>query len=61
VGITFVLADQAGDVEKIAHTLSLHSEFRRSGLPRGSRHPKTPAPGPRGPSRRRRARAGRSR
>jgi superfamily II DNA/RNA helicase len=61
VGITFVLADQARDVEKIAHTLSLHSEFRRSGLPRGSRHPKAPAPGPRGTSRRRRARAGRSR
>jgi ATP-dependent RNA helicase RhlE len=31
-GITFVLHDQARDVEKIAHELSLHSEFGRSGL-----------------------------
>ena len=32
VGITFVMHDQARDVEKIAHHLSLHSEFGRSGL-----------------------------
>jgi hypothetical protein len=37
VGITFVLADQAKDVEKIARTLSLHPEFGRSGLERASR------------------------
>jgi superfamily II DNA/RNA helicase len=38
VGITFVLADQARDVEKIAHALSLHSEFGRSGIQRTSDH-----------------------
>jgi superfamily II DNA/RNA helicase len=41
VGITFVLHDQARDVEKIAQRLSLHSEFGRSGLSSqaGSGHP----------------------
>ncbi|MDX6699081.1 MAG: ATP-dependent helicase RhlE, partial [Solirubrobacteraceae bacterium] len=32
VGITFVMHDQARDVEKIAQHLSLHSEFGESGL-----------------------------
>jgi ATP-dependent RNA helicase RhlE len=32
VGITFVAADQARDMGKIAHELSLHREFARSGL-----------------------------
>jgi len=32
VGITFVLADQARDVEKLARALRLRSEFERSGL-----------------------------
>lgn len=32
IGITFVLADQARDVEKIAFALSLQSEFGRSGI-----------------------------
>jgi superfamily II DNA/RNA helicase len=62
VGITFVLADQAKEVEKIARTLSLHSEFGRSGLERASRpdQPSTrrasgsPRPRPRGRSARRR-------
>jgi superfamily II DNA/RNA helicase len=36
-GITFVLPDQAHDVSKIAHALSLHSEFARSGLRPGRR------------------------
>jgi ATP-dependent RNA helicase RhlE len=31
-GITFVLPDQANDVSKIAHALSLQSEFEQSGL-----------------------------
>jgi ATP-dependent RNA helicase RhlE len=31
-GITFVMHEQARDVEKIAHHLSLHAEFGRSGL-----------------------------
>jgi ATP-dependent RNA helicase RhlE len=41
VGITFVLHDQARDVQKIAERLSLHSEFGRSGLSSqaGSGHP----------------------
>jgi superfamily II DNA/RNA helicase len=60
VGITFVLADQARDVEKIAHTLSLHSEFGRAGLKTAASHatPHTRAParssrGRRGAGRRR--------
>jgi len=32
VGITFVMADQAGDMHKIAKHLSLHDEFDASGL-----------------------------
>jgi ATP-dependent RNA helicase RhlE len=32
IGITFVVADQANDVRRIAHDLSLHAEFARSGL-----------------------------
>ena len=59
IGITFVLADQARDVEKIAHALSLHDEFGRSGLQRspdrGRPQPHRPArPSGRGRSRRRR-------
>jgi ATP-dependent RNA helicase RhlE len=61
VGITFVLADQAGDIEKIAHTLSLHSEFGRSGLPQSPRHTRSGTHRPGGSPRRRRARAGRPR
>ena len=38
VGITFVLADQAGDVEKIAAALSLETEWELSGLARPQRH-----------------------
>ena len=39
VGVTFVAADQAADVQKIASGLSLQGEFARSGLQRrGSRH-----------------------
>ena len=40
VGITFVMADQARDVGKIAHDLRLHSQFARSGFesPREERH-----------------------
>jgi ATP-dependent RNA helicase RhlE len=39
-GITFVSHDQAGDVQKIAHALSLHSEWEDSGLARrGSQTP----------------------
>ena len=37
IGITFVLADQASDVEKIADALSLQSEFGLSGLALGPR------------------------
>ena len=36
VGITFVMHDQAADVGKIARTLSLDSEFQRSGLAHGN-------------------------
>src|SRR5918997_1826050 len=54
VGITFVMADQARDVEKIARTLSLESEFGRSGLSRGERGEVPHARGPQGGSRRRR-------
>ena len=32
IGITFVLADQANDVGKIAHALRLHAQFEESGL-----------------------------
>jgi ATP-dependent RNA helicase RhlE len=61
VGITFVLADQAREVEKIAHTLALHSEFGRSGLAQSSLRTGSTTTRPRGSSRRRRARAGRPR
>jgi superfamily II DNA/RNA helicase len=61
VGITFVLADQAKDIEKIARTLLLHSEFGRSGLAQSSRHTGSTTTRRRGNSRRRRARAGRPR
>jgi len=40
VGITFVLSEQAGDIEKIARKLSLEAEFKRSGLARDARHPR---------------------
>jgi superfamily II DNA/RNA helicase len=36
VGVTFVLDDQASDVEKIARTLKLSDEFGRSGLARST-------------------------
>ena len=32
VGITFVAAEQAGDMRRVAHGLALHAEFARSGL-----------------------------
>jgi len=31
-GVTFVASDQASEVERIAHDLSLHVEFKRAGL-----------------------------
>ncbi len=49
-GITFVMHEQARDVEKIAHHLSLHAEFGRSGLAST-----TPAGRPSGRSRNRRS------
>ena len=32
VGITFVMADQARDIGRIAHALRLHAQFEQSGL-----------------------------
>ncbi|MGI8920102.1 MAG: DEAD/DEAH box helicase [Solirubrobacteraceae bacterium] len=62
VGITFVLAEQAGEVQRIAHALSLHREFERSGLSHARSH--TPRHASQGSSRsprpRRRGRAGSS-
>jgi superfamily II DNA/RNA helicase len=57
IGITFVLADQARNVEKIAHALSLHSEFGRSGIQRSPDHQRPRTKGAPRPSRR----SGRSR
>jgi superfamily II DNA/RNA helicase len=37
VGITFVEAEQARDVGKIAHALRLHTEFERAGFATGAR------------------------
>ena len=37
VGITFVEAEQARDVGKIAHALRLHTEFERAGFTTGAR------------------------
>jgi ATP-dependent RNA helicase RhlE len=45
VGVTFVMADQAGDVKRIAHDLRLHSQFAASGLGVGAgRHHGGPRP-----------------
>jgi ATP-dependent RNA helicase RhlE len=52
-GVTFVLADQARDVGKIAHELRLHDEFRRTGFPVGANQAGGP---PRNRSARRRRR-----
>jgi superfamily II DNA/RNA helicase len=43
-GITFVLPDQANDVSKIAHALSLQSEFERSGMRMTRTHPQRGRP-----------------
>ena len=62
VGITFVNADQAGDVAKIASALDLHEEYESAGFARpqakGERGPRPHASG--GPKRRRYS-SGRSR
>jgi superfamily II DNA/RNA helicase len=51
IGITFVMADQAQDVGKIAGDLKLHEEFALTGF--GQRRPSHPQRGPRGRRRRR--------
>ena len=45
IGITFVEAEQARDVGKIAAALSLHNQFERAGFPAAAR-PHTSAGGP---------------
>jgi superfamily II DNA/RNA helicase len=47
IGITFVLADQANDVGKLANDLSLEREFDASGLRRGSPVRSNPTSAPR--------------
>ena len=59
VGITFVEAEQARDVGKIAHDLRLHTEFERAGFAPVSRPHATG--GGSGNGRRRSSRGGRSR
>jgi superfamily II DNA/RNA helicase len=39
-GVTFVSADQASDVQRIAKDLSLHAEFAQSGLATGAKPPR---------------------
>jgi len=60
VGITFVVADQAGDVGKIAASLNLHAEYEHAGFARPAdrteRGPRPHAKG--GPKRRRYASSG---
>ena len=46
VGITFVMAEQARDVKRIAHDLRLHAQFEQSGLSQaGGREHRRPQPG----------------
>jgi ATP-dependent RNA helicase RhlE len=52
-GTTFVMPDQAHDISKIAHALSLHSEFERSGLQPARKHAGRGAPSRGAPSHRR--------
>ena len=61
VGITFVMHDQARDVEKIAHHLSLHSEFGESGLASHTGPPHGQRPSGRSGRRPQRQRSGRRR
>jgi superfamily II DNA/RNA helicase len=42
-GVTFVAADQASDVQRIAKDLSLHAEFAQSGLATGGKPPRAHA------------------
>jgi ATP-dependent RNA helicase RhlE len=42
-GVTFVAADQASDIQRIAKDLSLHAEFAQSGLATGGKPPRAHA------------------
>ncbi len=57
LGVTFVMADQAGDLHRIASELRLHAQFEESGLSvaggRGHSGPRAPRPGRRSSHRRR--------
>ncbi len=59
VGITFVVADQAGDVGKIAASLDLHAEYETAGFARPAE--RTARPHASGGPKRRRYSSGRSR
>ncbi|MGH2970434.1 MAG: DEAD/DEAH box helicase [Solirubrobacteraceae bacterium] len=62
VGITFVDADQAGDVSKIAAALNLHEEYAHTGFSRPAERPERSArPHASGGPKRRRYSSGRSR
>ena len=59
VGITFVMADQAGDVGKIAASLDLHHEYEHAGFARPAAHAAARPHATGGGSRRRRYGRGR--
>ncbi|MDA0163420.1 DEAD/DEAH box helicase [Solirubrobacter ginsenosidimutans] len=61
IGITFVEAEQARDVGKIAAALSLHHQFERAGLAPATARPHTTAPSPGARRRRTRGNGGRPR